>query len=160
MKRPRSYIFAALIALFFGALAAINLVHPKTLLAQDTPTCYAVVSSGEVIDLTELCGSDAESRQISNQEAIQKISEQALDHMQTGRFEEAGNSLTKVIELMDAEHADLPEVYYERGTMFIGTEDFRSAIADFQSAARIYRSRGEQADAEYMEELAEIYTSY
>ena len=95
-----------------------------------------------------------------NKEAIQKISEQALDHMQTGRFEDAGNSLTKVIELMDAEHADLPEVYYERGTMFIGTEDFRSAIADFQSAARIYRSRGEQADAEYMEELAEIYTSY
>jgi Tfp pilus assembly protein PilF len=70
---------------------------------------------------------------------IQRLYAKTLDQMQRGQFQQALNNLTQVINI----NPNMPDVYYERGTMNIATKNPRAAIADFQKALELFRAKGD-----------------
>ena len=152
------------LAVLTASLIGLDSLFPGDLLAQQNPICYQTTSSGEVIDLTEICEWETQVNEISNEdleEEIHQISVQALEQMQKGEFQQAHDSLTQVIEIMSPDdHPDLPEVYYKRGVMSVGASDFQSAMSDFDRAALIYEERGDLDGLERIREIIEFHERF
>jgi tetratricopeptide (TPR) repeat protein len=139
----------ATVFVFTGA----SLFFSENTTAQDEPTCYLTQPSGGTVDLTEVCVRQQEAKERQNGESKEmlRLSRDVLDHMQKGQFQSAINKLTQVINI----NPNLPEVYYERGTMYVATNNSRTAIADFQKAASLYRASGDLYSADSMQQLIE-----
>jgi tetratricopeptide (TPR) repeat protein len=142
-------LFIGTILIFIGA----NFIHPENIAAQE-PVCFMVQPLGKVVDLSNICTrkKEAGNRQdLKAEMEIQRLSVEALDEMQRGQFQQALDGLTQVINI----NSNMPEVYYERGTMHIATKNPQAAIADFQRAANLYRTIGDSQSADSMQQLVE-----
>lgn len=130
------------IIIFMGA----NFIFSEKITAQDNSVCFMIQPSGQVVDLAEIC----EKRQdVKAVREIQRLSAEALDQMQKGQWQQALNNLTQIINI----NPNMPDVYYERGTMNIATKNPRVAIADFQKALDLFRAMGDSERADSMQEL-------
>lgn len=146
------------VLLFIGTiliLIATNLNFPENITAQEQPLCFMTQPSGQVANLSDICATKKESvgnrQDLKAEKEIQGLSVKALDQMQKGQFQQALDNLTQVINI----NPNMPEVYYERGTMYIATKNPQAAIADFQRSANLYRTIGDSQSADNMQQLIE-----
>lgn len=144
-------LFIGTILIFIGA----NFISPEKILAQDESACFMTQPSGHIVDLTEICAKEGEvageRQDLKPETEVLHLSEEALDHMLAGQFEQALDPLTQTINI----NPSMPDVYYERGTMYITTNNPQAAIADFQKAANLYRAKGDSESADSMQQLIE-----
>lgn len=142
-------LFIATIFVFTGA----NLFFPENTTAQNEPTCYLTQPSGETVDLTEVCERQQEAKQRQDWESkeILRLSKDVLEYMQKGQFQSAINKLTQIVNI----NPNLSDLYYERGTMYVATNNSQMAIADFQRAESLYKASGDLYSADSMQQLIE-----
>ncbi|NWF59150.1 MAG: hypothetical protein HXY43_07530 [Fischerella sp.] len=86
----------------------------------------------------------------ANEAEIQHHSRQALDHMLKGEHHNAHDKLTHIINHLDP---NIPEVYYERGTTHIATDNINAALADYQKAKDLYTAKGDLESAALMQDI-------
>jgi len=86
---------------------------------------------------------------MAQDDQIQVLTAQELDHMENGQYQEAMGDIDQIINL----NSDMPDVHYERGTMHIAMDDPQSAVTDFQTAKDLYSAQGDSYSADYMQEL-------
>lgn len=91
--------------------------------------------------------------QSSTDEQIQNMTGQELDHMQNGQYQEAIENIDQMISL----NSEMPDLWYERGTMHIAMDEIQSAVRDFQNAKNLYSAQGDSDRADYMQELIYQY---
>lgn len=146
------------VLLFIGSILILigaNLIFPENITAQEQPLCFMTQPSGQIANLSEICARTQESagnrQDLEAEKEIHGLSVKVLDQMQKGQFQQALDNLTQVIKI----NPNMPEVYYERGTMYIATKNPQTAIEDFQRAANLYRTIGDSQSADNMQQLIE-----
>ncbi|WP_193199653.1 hypothetical protein [Nostoc sp. MG11] len=131
------------IVLFIGTiliLFGVNLIIPQNTADQDKSTYFtSQLASHHKTDV----------KQNSNTEAIQNLTKKQLEYMENGQYQEALQVINKIIEA----DPQIPDVYYERGTMHIATNNPLAAIADFQTAEDLYHANGDLGSADRMQRL-------
>lgn len=128
------------------ALATL-LLTCQTAMAQEREGCFAVFSSGQVVDLNRICQSDRPNRQNpSSSQAYQ----QGYGLSQAERHEEAIARFTQAIQL-DPNNA---EAYQGRAHAQVLTGNRSAAVRDYEQAAQLYRRRGDVAQANLLESMA------
>lgn len=91
--------------------------------------------------------------QSSTDEQIHYLTGLELDHMQNGQYQQAMGNIDQIISL----NSQMPDVWYERGTMHIAMDNTQSAVTDFQNAKDLYSAQGDSDSAAYMQELIDQY---
>jgi tetratricopeptide (TPR) repeat protein len=123
------------------------LAYQTSVVAQEREGCFAVFSSGQVLDLNNICQSDRpNSRNFSSSQAYQ----QGYGLSQAERHEEAIASFSQAIQL-DPNNA---EAYRGRAHAQVLTGNRSAAIRDYEQSAQIYRRQGDFAQANLLENMA------
>jgi tetratricopeptide (TPR) repeat protein len=116
-------------------------------IAQEREGCFAVFSSGQVVNLNNICQSDRpNSRNFSSSQAYQ----QGYGLSRAERHEEAIASFSQAIQL-DPNNA---EAYLGRAHAQVLTGNRSAAVRDYEQAARLYRRQGDLAQANLLENMA------
>lgn len=129
-------------------VAAQCLLGQFALSAQETPPCFMVTDSGDVISLHHLCGH-------TNLEDTQEPSVQARELFESGfelgrarRYQDALNAFSEAIRLEPM----YAEAYAGRAVIKVELREFQQAIDDYTRAANIVRRRGEFERAERLDD--------
>ncbi|NJO75279.1 MAG: tetratricopeptide repeat protein [Leptolyngbyaceae cyanobacterium RM1_406_9] len=120
------------------ALAALLLTHQTAAVSQEREGCFAIFSSGQVVDLNRICQSDRPNRQNSSSS---QAYQQGYGLSREERHEEAIASFTQAIQL-DPNNA---EAYRGRAHAQVLTGNRSAAVRDYEQAAQLYRRRGDTA---------------
>jgi tetratricopeptide (TPR) repeat protein len=115
-------------------------------LTQEMPACYIMNSSGEVINLMQMCLK--QQQVLSSQRQFQSLYRQIDTALNAGRLEEASEGLTQLISLQP-NSADL---YSFRGHMRLFTGDLQGGIADLQKASELFRAKKDLEMANYLQQ--------
>jgi Tfp pilus assembly protein PilF len=129
------------------ALATLLLTYQTAAVSQEREGCFAIFSSGQVVDLNRICQSDRPTTANSSSQAYQ----QGYGLSQAERHEEAIASFTQAIQL-DPNNA---EAYRGRAHAQVLTGNRSAAVRDYEQAAQLYRRRGDTAQANLLQNMAE-----
>lgn len=114
--------------------------------AQEHAGCFAVLSSGQVVDLNHLCAGNRQPGGGARAQAYR----QGRGLSQAERHPEAIASFTQAIRV-DANSAD---AYRDRAHSQVLAGNRVAAVADYEQAARLYRQQGKLAQASLLERMA------
>lgn len=126
--------------------AAILSGYEAAALTQETPSCYMMNSSGEVINLMQMCLKQQQT--LNSQRQLQSLYRRIETALNAGRLEEVNEGLTQLIALQP-ESANL---YSWRGRMRLFTGDSQGAIADFEKASELFRAKKDLVMANYLQQ--------
>lgn len=115
-------------------------------LTQDMPACYMMNSSGEVINLMQMCLKQQQF--LNSQRQYQSLYRQIDTALNAGHLEEAKEGLTQLIALQP----ESTGLYSFRGRMRLFAGDSQGAIADLQKASEIYRAKKDLGMSNYLQE--------
>jgi Tfp pilus assembly protein PilF len=136
-----------MIAIRLTALATLLLAVQTTAIAQEREGCFAVFSSGQIVDLNDICDSDRQSAGNPAGQAYQ----QGYGLSREERHTEAIASFTQAIQL----DPNRPEAYVGRAHAQVLTGNRRAAIQDYEQAAILYRRQGNVTQATLLQAMAE-----
>lgn len=130
---------------FFSSIAILSAtLFQSVAKAQEYPGCFTINSSGKVSNLNPLCRRNQEQiRIIMN---AQQFYQQGRDKGRSGLYKEAFADFNQAIN----HEPDCVKVYILRAHARNLMEDKVGAIADFQRAMNIYRSRGQLTIADFL----------
>lgn len=129
------------------SLAIAGLIAcPAIAMAQDEPFCFAIFSSGEMVDLTRLCQRDRPGGHSSGAQAYQ----QGQGLSQAERHGEAVPRFNQAIQLDPNSAA----AFRSRAHAQVLTGNRQAAVSDFEQAAALYRRQGDVAQASLLEQMA------
>jgi tetratricopeptide (TPR) repeat protein len=161
----------------FGFLLLLLAFQVKVL-AQEQQGCFAVFSSGEVVDLNRLCGDGDQivpdaSGSVSNSDASEAAlnRDRLLDELENseellamregyeqgmlltdqGNYQQAISELTRTIN----SYPDYAEAYLARGLAYSLQGNEQEYISNFEQAILAYQGRGEFHKAEYYQSLVD-----
>ena|SRR4028118_1452458 len=143
--------FYKVISSFLALLFGLTLFQSKAIAEVDL-VCFMSTSSGQVVDLTELC-SRKEKQNLNSEMEAKTLSAQGMILAQRGLFQEAITSLNQAISV----NSDYVEAYTIRGSIRFIKGDKQGSLADFERAAALYVARGKTQNARLLQQrIAEI----
>lgn len=140
-------------SLAFGvAVLGISYWIPSSLAQSIDSVCFMTTSSGEVISLDSICGSETgRSVQPRDPVDLSSIQAQLRQRLNSGDFQGAIESYTEFL----AARPNSTEVYMNRGLLHQQTGDGQAAIADFQQASQLFREQRNEVYYRAMQERIE-----
>lgn len=147
MKSLKKFL---LLQLAMSSVAIIDLAISQVK-AQEKPVCFFNDPSGQVTDLSYLCGQNNQGQEVKPMTSAQEVFQSARKLTKTGEEKEAVAAFTRAIEL-DPNYA---EAYFLRGNARTLIGEPLQGIKDVEKAAEIFNSRGEPDKAKLMLNLAD-----
>ena len=132
--------FTVTLSLFFQTIA----------LAQDEPLCFAIFSTGQIVNLSNLCVNDDMHRPSSVETHLRSL-QPVFDLAEEGRYSEALSEVNRFI----SSNPNFAQAYVLRGHIRIQAEDRQGAYEDYQQASRLFESEGNLSRAELIQMMAE-----
>lgn len=136
----------AAVVLFSGIVSSVALLE-ATVLAQEFPVCFMTRLSGEVVDLTDMC-SRRQPQVLIDEKEMQELYKQVDSLYKSGRFKEAINKLSQVVNMKP----NSPEIYAYRGNLRLGAGDVQGSLADLQRSLDLYRAKGNLESSSILQE--------
>lgn len=130
------------------ALATLLLSCQTAAVAQEREGCFAVFSSGQVVNLNNICQSDRPNQ--GNSSSAQAY-QQGYELSRAERHVQAIVSFTRAIQL-NPSNAD---AYRGRAHAQVLTGNRSAAVRDYEQSAQLYRRQGDLAQATLLENMAE-----
>lgn len=123
--------------------AAARATDPDLLARVEGTTAYVLSQTGEPADALRLVG-DALGRPGLRDDTIAVLSGQlGTLLMHSGRLEEAEHWLTRAVDAMSEQTAELANLLMNRSMMRMQRHDLTRGVADLERAAAIYEAEGE-----------------
>lgn len=139
-----------LLQLAVYCVAIIDLTIPQVK-AQEKPVCFFNDPSGQVTDLSHLCGQNNQGQELKPMTDAKEVFESARKLGEAGKDQEAIAAYTRAIEL----NPNYAEAYFMRGNNRALVGEPLQGIKDVEKAAELFNSRGEPDKAKVMLNLAD-----
>lgn len=136
------------LAVYCVAIIDLAILQAK---AQEKPVCFFNDPSGQITDLSYLCGQNNQEQNLKPMTSAEEVFESARKLTRTGEEKEAIAAFTRAIEL----NPNYAEAYFMRGNGLALIGEPLQGIEDVEKAAEIFNSRGEPEKAKVMLNLAD-----
>lgn len=146
----KSFKKSLLLQLAVYSVAIIDLAISQVK-AQEKPVCFFNDPSGQVTDLSYLCGQNNQGQEMRPMTSAKEVFESASQLAGNGKDQEAIAAFTRAIEL----NPNYAEAYFMRGNGLALIGEPLQGIEDVKKAAEIFNSRGEPDKAKVMLNLVE-----